>query len=41
MILGQSSAIIACMAMDEQKAVQDLEYNMLHEALINQKQVLK
>jgi hypothetical protein len=41
MILGQSSAIIACMAMDEQKAVQDLEYSMLHEVLIKQKQVLE
>jgi len=41
MILGQSSAIIACMAIEEKSAVQDLEYNKLHDELIRQKQILE
>ena len=41
MLLGQSSAIIACLAIEEGKAVQDLEYDTLKEELINQAQILK
>lgn len=41
MILGQSAATIACMAIEENTAVQDLEYNSLYEALIRQEQILK
>jgi hypothetical protein len=41
MILGQSAAIIAGMAMEEDKAVQDLEYNILHQELIRQEQILE
>jgi hypothetical protein len=41
MILGQSSAIIACMAIDEDEAVQDLEYSKLHKELIKQDQIVK
>jgi len=41
MILGQSSAIIACLAIEENIAVQDLEYNKLYEELITQEQILE
>lgn len=41
MILGQSSAIAACMGIDEGKAVQDLEYNKLRKELISQGQILE
>jgi hypothetical protein len=41
MVLGQSSAIIACMAIDESKSVQDLVYNELEKELISQGQILK
>jgi hypothetical protein len=41
MILGQSAATIACMAMEEEKAVQDLEYQKLRDALLKQDQILK
>ena len=41
MILGQSSALIACMAIEEEKAVQDLAYERLREELIKLEQVLK
>lgn len=41
MILGQSSAIIACIAIEEDKAVQDLAYGDLREELIKQKQILE
>ena len=41
MILGQSSAIIACLAIEEDKAVQDLEYNKLETALIKQGQIME
>ena len=40
MVLGQSSAVIACLAIDEGKAVQDLEYNMLKQELIKQAQII-
>ncbi|MBN1388000.1 MAG: FAD-dependent oxidoreductase [Bacteroidales bacterium] len=40
MILGQSSAVIACMAIDERKAVQELKYNKLKKELIKQKQII-
>lgn len=41
MILGQSSAIIASMAIDEERAVQDLEYNKLRAKLLAEKQILE
>ncbi|MGM0667250.1 MAG: FAD-dependent oxidoreductase [Bacteroidota bacterium] len=41
MILGQSSALIACLAIEEDKAVQDLAYGDLREELIKQKQILE
>ncbi|MFT5128842.1 MAG: hypothetical protein ACI8W8_002461 [Rhodothermales bacterium] len=41
MILGQSAATAAAMAMDAQVAVQDLPYERLRERLIADKQVLK
>lgn len=41
MILGQSSAIIASMGIDESKAVQDLEYNNLEKKLIDNEQILE
>jgi hypothetical protein len=40
MVLGQSSAIIACLAIQNGYAVQDLEYPMLKKELINQGQIL-
>lgn len=41
MILGQSSAIIACLAIEAGKAVQDLDYNKLRISLIKQAQILE
>ena len=41
MILGQSAAIIACLGIEEGKAVQDLEYNSLRDELIKQGQTLE
>jgi len=41
MILGQSSALIACLAIEEGKAVQDLEYNRLKKELIKQAQIIE
>ncbi len=41
MILGQSSALIACLAIEEDKAVQDLAYGDLRKQLIKQKQILE
>jgi hypothetical protein len=41
MILGQSSAIIACLGIEEGKAVQDLEYNKLRKELISQGQIIE
>jgi hypothetical protein len=41
MILGQSAAIIACLGIEEGKAVQDLEYNSLRDELIKQGQILE
>lgn len=40
MILGQSAAVAACLAIDENVAVQDLEYDKLKEVLISKGQVL-
>lgn len=40
MILGQSAAIAACMAIDENIAVQDIDYEALKENLIKKGQVL-
>ena len=41
MVLGQSSALIASMAIDEGKAVQELPYNSVKENLIKQRQILE
>jgi len=41
MVLGQSSAIIACLALDAGKTVQDLEYSSLKQELLNQSQILE
>lgn len=41
MVLGQSSALIACLALEEGKAVQDLEYEILKKELIKQGQILE
>ena len=40
MILGQSSALIACLAIEEGKAVQDLDYKRLRRELLTQGQIL-
>lgn len=40
MILGQSSAVAACMAIDEKIAVQDVEYDKLKNLLLERDQVL-
>jgi hypothetical protein len=41
MVLGQSSALIASLAIEEDKAVQEIAYNRLREMLIELKQVLE
>lgn len=41
MVLGQSAATIASLAIDESMAVQDLNYDKLRQQLLEQKQVLK
>ncbi|MDO9634426.1 MAG: FAD-dependent oxidoreductase [Paludibacter sp.] len=41
MILGQSAALIASLAIEEKKAVQDLEYNKLKKELVKQNQILE
>jgi hypothetical protein len=41
MVLGQSSAVIASLAIEEDKAVQELEYNRVREMLIKLNQVLE
>ncbi len=41
MVLGQSAAVIACLAIDEGRAVQDLEYHRLKQVLIQEDQILK
>lgn len=41
MVLGQSAATAACQAIDAKKVVQDINYGMLQEKLLEDKQVLK
>lgn len=41
MVLGQSSALIACLAIEEEKAVQELEYTRIRQMLIKQAQVIE
>ncbi len=41
MVLGQSSAVIACLAIEEGKAVQDLEYNKVKTKLISLGQIIE
>lgn len=41
MILGQSSSVIACLAIDEDKAVQEIPYNKLRKELLNLGQILE
>jgi hypothetical protein len=40
MILGQSAAVAACLAIDEKIAVQDVEYEKLKNLLLEKGQVL-
>ena len=40
MILGQSAAVTACIAIDENSAVQDMDYNDLETLLLDKGQVL-
>ena len=39
-LLGQLQATAACQAIDQQKAVQDIDYSRLRTKLLNDKQVL-
>jgi hypothetical protein len=41
MILGQSAAAAACLAIDKKVAVQDVAYDALYKKLISRKQVLQ
>ncbi len=41
MVLGQSSALIACLAIEEDKAVQEIEYARIRQMLIKQAQVIE
>lgn len=41
MILGQSAAVAACMAIDLKVAIQDIEYALLREKLLQKKQILE
>jgi hypothetical protein len=41
MVLGQSAATAACQAIDQRKAVQDIDYSLLRERLLKDKQVLE
>jgi len=41
MVLGQSSAVIASLAIEEDKAVQEIEYNKIRKMLIKQAQVIE
>lgn len=41
MILGQSAATAACQAIDQGKAVQDIDYSNLHSRLLSDNQVLE
>lgn len=41
MILGQSAAAAACMAIDRKVAIQDIEYAILKEKLLRKKQILE
>ncbi len=40
MVLGQSAATAACLAIDQKKAIQDLDYELLYDQLISDKQRL-
>lgn len=40
MVLGQSAAVAACQAIDQRRAVQDIDYSLLKEKLLKDKQVL-
>lgn len=41
MVLGQSAATAACQAIDEKKAVQDIDYSKLQQQLLKDKQILE
>ena len=41
MVLGQSAATAACQAIDEKKAVQDIDYQSLQKTLLKDKQILE
>ena len=41
MVLGQSAATVACIAIDSGKAVQDIDYALLRKKLLKDKQILE
>lgn len=41
MILGQSAAVAACLAIDGKKSVQDIDYSKFQDVLISKKQILQ
>ncbi len=41
MVLGQSAAVVACLSIDDGKAVQDVEYDKLRDMLIEHNQILE
>ena len=41
MILGQSAAAAACLAIDDKKSVQEIHYTQLNEILLSKKQILE
>lgn len=41
MVLGESAATAACHAIDEKKAVQDINYSLLQKRLLDNKQILR
>ena len=41
MILGQSAAVAACLAIDSNKPVQEVDYQLLSELLLSKKQILE
>ncbi|MFC2123497.1 FAD-dependent oxidoreductase [Bacteroidota bacterium] len=41
MILGQSAATLACLSLDNKRDMHDINYNLLHDQLLVDKQILK
>jgi len=40
MILGQSAAAAACLAIDDKKSVQEIDYSKLQDVLVSKKQII-